>query len=43
MRADIHNHAVPESVVEFYEREPAFGIEVVGERQLKEPRGRLRA
>jgi aminocarboxymuconate-semialdehyde decarboxylase len=35
MRADIHNHAVPESVVEFYESEPAFGIEVVGERQLK--------
>ena len=24
MRADIHNHAVPESVVEFYEREPSL-------------------
>ena len=35
MRADIHNHAVPQSVVEFFEREPGFGIEVVGERQLK--------
>jgi aminocarboxymuconate-semialdehyde decarboxylase len=35
VRADIHNHAVPESVVEFYDREPDFGIEVVGERRLK--------
>ena len=35
MRADIHNHAVPESVVEFFDREPDFGIEVVGERRLK--------
>jgi aminocarboxymuconate-semialdehyde decarboxylase len=35
VRADIHNHAVPESVVEFFEGAPDFGIEVVGERQLK--------
>jgi aminocarboxymuconate-semialdehyde decarboxylase len=34
MKIDVHNHAVPESVVAFLEREPAFGITVTGERQL---------
>jgi aminocarboxymuconate-semialdehyde decarboxylase len=34
MRIDIHNHAVPESVVEFFSREPTYGIKVVGPRHL---------
>jgi aminocarboxymuconate-semialdehyde decarboxylase len=34
MKTDIHNHAVPESVIEFFERESAFGLEVTGERSL---------
>lgn len=34
MKTDVHNHAVPESVVEFLAREPAFGIRVTGERHL---------
>jgi aminocarboxymuconate-semialdehyde decarboxylase len=34
MRIDVHNHAVPETVVEFLSREPVFGIEVTGDRQL---------
>jgi aminocarboxymuconate-semialdehyde decarboxylase len=34
MKTDIHNHAVPESVVQFFERESAFGLTVTGERHL---------
>ena len=35
MKTDIHNHAVPESVVEFFEREgDAFGLTVSGDRHL---------
>jgi aminocarboxymuconate-semialdehyde decarboxylase len=34
MKLDIHNHAVPETVVEFFAREPAFGLNVTGERHL---------
>jgi aminocarboxymuconate-semialdehyde decarboxylase len=34
MKTDIHNHAVPESVVAFFERESAFGLTVAGERHL---------
>lgn len=34
MRIDIHNHAVPESVLDFFAREPAYGIEVTGPRHL---------
>ena len=34
MKTDIHNHAVPERVVEFFEREPAFGLTVSGDRHL---------
>jgi aminocarboxymuconate-semialdehyde decarboxylase len=34
MKTDIHNHAVPESIVGFYEQEPSLGITVTGERHL---------
>ena len=34
MKTDIHNHAVPEPVVQFFERESAFGLTVTGERHL---------
>jgi aminocarboxymuconate-semialdehyde decarboxylase len=34
MKTDIHNHAVPEAVVKFFEREPAFGLTVTGERHV---------
>jgi len=34
LKTDIHNHAVPERVVEFFEREPAFGLTVTGDRHL---------
>ena len=34
MKTDVHNHAVPLSVIDFLSREPSFGIEVTGERQL---------
>jgi aminocarboxymuconate-semialdehyde decarboxylase len=34
VKTDIHNHAVPERVVEFFERESAFGLTVTGERHL---------
>lgn len=35
MKTDVHHHAVPLAVVDFYAREPGFGIEVSGERTLK--------
>ncbi len=35
MKTDIHNHAVPDSVVRFFERESAFGLTVTGELQLR--------
>src|SRR5215204_1267138 len=34
MKTDVHNHAVPESVVEFLAHRPEFGITVTGDRQL---------
>jgi aminocarboxymuconate-semialdehyde decarboxylase len=34
MKLDVHNHAVPETVIDFFAREPAFGITVTGERHL---------
>jgi aminocarboxymuconate-semialdehyde decarboxylase len=34
MKTDVHNHAVPESVVELLAREPVYGITVTGDRQL---------
>jgi aminocarboxymuconate-semialdehyde decarboxylase len=34
VKADVHNHAVPEAVVQFFERERAFGLEVTGDRHL---------
>jgi aminocarboxymuconate-semialdehyde decarboxylase len=34
LKSDIHNHAVPESVVAFFERESAFGLTVTGDRHL---------
>jgi aminocarboxymuconate-semialdehyde decarboxylase len=34
LRTDIHNHAVPDSVVQFFERESAFGLTVTGDRHL---------
>ena len=34
MKLDVHNHAVPETVIEFFAREPAYGITVTGERHL---------
>jgi aminocarboxymuconate-semialdehyde decarboxylase len=34
MRIDIHNHAVPDTVLEFFQREPVYGITVTGERHM---------
>src|SRR3984957_13566672 len=34
MRIDIHNHAVPETVLDFSENEPAFGDTITGERHM---------
>ena len=34
MRIDVHNHAVPEPVIEFFAREPVYGLKVTGERHL---------
>ena len=30
MKIDVHNHGVPESVLEFFAGEPQFGIDVTG-------------
>jgi aminocarboxymuconate-semialdehyde decarboxylase len=34
MKIDIHNHGVPESVLEFFAAEPRFGIEITGEKHM---------
>ncbi len=34
MKTDVHNHAVPEAVMEFFAQEPAFGLKVTGDRHL---------
>jgi aminocarboxymuconate-semialdehyde decarboxylase len=34
MRLDIHNHAAPEGVLEFFASEPQFGITITGERHM---------
>jgi aminocarboxymuconate-semialdehyde decarboxylase len=34
MRIDVHNHATPETLLEFFASEPVFGIEITGERHM---------
>jgi aminocarboxymuconate-semialdehyde decarboxylase len=34
VRIDVHNHAAPLTLVDFFAHEPVFGIEVTGERHL---------
>lgn len=34
MRTDVHNHAVPEAVLEFFAAEPSFGLRVTGDHHL---------
>jgi aminocarboxymuconate-semialdehyde decarboxylase len=34
MRIDVHNHAVPETVLDFFENEPVFGVTITGERHM---------
>lgn len=34
MKIDIHNHGVPETVLEFFANEPAFGIEITADHHM---------
>jgi aminocarboxymuconate-semialdehyde decarboxylase len=34
MKIDVHNHAIPENLIEFFENEPVFGIVRAGEYRL---------
>lgn len=34
MRIDVHNHGVPDTVLEFFASEPVYGITVTGERHM---------
>src|SRR5215472_4263577 len=34
MKIDVHNHAAPETLLEFFASEPQFGIEITGERHM---------
>jgi hypothetical protein len=35
LKIDIHNHGVPETVLEFFAAEPQFGIRIIGERHMR--------
>jgi hypothetical protein len=34
MKIDVHNHGVPETVLDFFASEPAFGIEITSDHHM---------